>query len=799
MSHKKRNLKNKKKSSQSRLRIDYKRIVLGILIVYLLFVIFPRIQFDPVRTGLDPSWVWGANYLAQSDFIFGFTYGPLGYLLMTQDIGPNLVHAIIFWYAIYVIFSAVLIYLFLKQKNLLALGVFIVAFVLFWAIMYGQIGVSWSNPDLQNLFVLLVGILLGISFTESKKIFYISALAAGLLAGICLFIKVNLALSTLSMLIIFSLILILRQRKQAWRPVLATWGAYVLPALVLLIIHFKSIGNLALWLKAYIVIAVSNSATMSYGTVQLPLVIIGSLELAFYIGLTLLLIKRKSLLGYISVIYLISVFFAFKESFYRQDPGHLIYYFLFVPLVLLACFLFAKDKKELLGISGVFLVAIILTLSFPAVVKPAQAISNNFSGMRSMITGKVGWSNLVSLTQIEDIRKKARDQSQINLEKDRLPPEWISIMGNSTVDVVPWEISYIPANGLRWEPNPLLQTFVSSSPFLDNWSANHFTGDTAPQYVIADFTNVDGRHPLMDAALTWRNIQRNYELIKYDEQANRLLLKRKLNEPVENMVSLGHDDARLNQWVEVPSSDNLVYGKIDLHTSIVGRITGFAYIVPPVNMDVIFSSGKVSSWKIIPSTLANGIMLNYVPSNSKEWSQLYSGVASDRVEWFRISGPGAKYQSNNVKIDWMEAPYPIEYKGISVPNVAKIGEDTLFNIEGFDNQAPGQNNYSFAISLQKTEMVTISGWAVDQKAETAAGGVFLNIDGEKDIPASYGIDRPDVADYFQNINYGPSGFSVSFPTSWLDKGKHVLTLKIVTADKREYYEPAQKITLEIKP
>lgn len=87
---------------------------------------------------------------------------------------------------------------------------------------------------------------------------------------------------------------------------------------------------------------------------------------------------------------------------------------------------------------------------------------------------------------------------------------------------------------------------------------------------------------------------------------------------------------------------------------------------------------------------------------------------------------------------------------------------------------------------------------MDQKAGQAAGGVFINIDGQKDIPAIYGLDRSDVARYFNVSTYRFSGFSASFATSLLDKGQHALSVKIVTADKKGYYESDQKIILEVR-
>jgi hypothetical protein len=50
-----------------------------------------------------------------------------------------------------------------------------------------------------------------------------------------------------------------------------------------------------------------------------------------------------------------------------------------------------------------------------------------------------------------------------------------------------------------------------------------------------------------------------------------------------------------------------------------------------------------------------------------------------------------------------------------------------------------------------------------------AGGIYMNIDGVKDIQAINGFDGPYVANHFKD-SYRFSGFSASFFTSILKKG-----------------------------
>jgi hypothetical protein len=62
-----------------------------------------------------------------------------------------------------------------------------------------------------------------------------------------------------------------------------------------------------------------------------------------------------------------------------------------------------------------------------------------------------------------------------------------------------------------------------------------------------------------------------------------------------------------------------------------------------------------------------------------------------------------------------------------------------------------------------------------------------------DIPAYYGVERIDVSDKLDDSAFRFSGYTATFSSSILEKGKHTITLKIVTHDENSYYSPEQEI------
>lgn len=118
-------------------------------------------------------------------------------------------------------------------------------------------------------------------------------------------------------------------------------------------------------------------------------------------------------------------------------------------------------------------------------------------------------------------------------------------------------------------------------------------------------------------------------------------------------------------------------------------------------------------------------------------------------------------------------------------------------IDSINNVQMGEQYPAIVTVSSEDNTVTIWGWAIDKQAADTAGAVFISIDGKTDVPAFYGMDRPDIAAHFGE-RCRASGFTASFATAIVPAGQqHTLSLRIVTHDKTGYYEPTQRIVLEI--
>lgn len=761
------------------------------LVIAYLFVITFSVPFGPISPGLDQSWVYANNFLPNSDYVFGrdvvFSHGPLGFLVAAQNIGNNLLFAVIFWLLLQIIFSSSLFYFLFVAKRKFQVILFTICYSIWFILSY-----SWG-VEYQLLEVL--GLLLCVSLYSSNVIKYASTLLSGVLACLILFIRISAGMGAFSMLVVFVAIIAISERRKSLKLILTCGASYLVTAIIVIMVYFKSIHSFMQWIIYSLNFASGYGEAMSViGSIQT--MILGILVLLVYLAMVLILLKQKAKTGYAALIFVVPVLIAFKHSFCRQD-GHEVIIFFFLLAFGAVLILSSMGRKELITCITGFLV--ILALTIPVVFKYVNPFNTN---TLNLVLGKRGWTEITTLLNFNDLRQSLDKQSEANLLADRLPPKLVNAIGGGTVDVIPTEICYCPANKLKWDPVFTGQILGAFTAALDVRNAAHYEEKGAPDYLIVEFFDIDGRNLLLSTPASWNSILNNYELVLVDD-AGRLLLKKKPYDDQENRCIIGSTYKSFNKWIDLPKTDNLLFAKIDIQLNFLGTMAKTFFRVPGVCIELLYESSKIATYRLIPDTASNGLLINFLPTNYEELAAIFAGTAQDRVTKFRIRGDGAIYYRNEFTINWEESNHIIDLKLVNPPlvNPPKVdyNKSTLYAIDWINGQRQGKDSVVIEDSSSSNEqIIIISGWAVDQMAKQAAGGMFINIDGKIDIPVVYGTARGDVAKYFGENKYLFSGFTAAISTLLLDKGQHTLSLKIVSADRTAYYMPDDKINIFIK-
>ena len=126
-----------------------------------------------------------------------------------------------------------------------------------------------------------------------------------------------------------------------------------------------------------------------------------------------------------------------------------------------------------------------------------------------------------------------------------------------------------------------------------------------------------------------------------------------------------------------------------------------------------------------------------------------------------------------------------------------ITQATDYYIDVIGNVTVTNKKIPIQVIMKGKKDLFISGWAVDERSKLPAGSVEVNID-SKLFPTTYGLDRPDVANAYKVPAYRFSGFQTMIPVADIGRGEHLLSLKIFTNNKKDFYPVGKSIKFEIK-
>ena len=87
----------------------------------------------------------------------------------------------------------------------------------------------------------------------------------------------------------------------------------------------------------------------------------------------------------------------------------------------------------------------------------------------------------------------------------------LKIIGDKTVDIIPWEISPAYAYSMNWKPRPVMQSYVAYTPYLDKLNSDYFK-ETPTEMILYDFQTLDYIYPMFYEPKTLVTLMQNYSL-----------------------------------------------------------------------------------------------------------------------------------------------------------------------------------------------------------------------------------------------------------------------------------------------
>jgi len=341
-------------------------------------------------------------------------------------------------------------------------------------------------------------------------------------------------------------------------------------------------------------------------------------------------------------------FMAFKQAFVRQDGGHIWAGILMfaVPasliLILFAGHFWSRVLIPLVAAATVF---------FAWTTAPSGDLQHYIASRGSAI-GQFPRAFLSRYRLERDWR------SDLAAWREVYPIAPLS----GSADILPTDILTLLANSSDYRPRPVIQSYAAVNQYLARLNANFLAGPRAPDVVLLNADSMDGRYPSTEDNLAWLELLARYQPAGFSGD---YLALRKAPEPApldaakflertvtwDREISLG------------PPSAGLIWAEIDVEVQPLGRLIGFLFRPPEVDLSVQ-AGGVWNTYRLLTPLARSGFLLSPVVEGPAAFALLYRGDQShplapdvSRISFGAGSG-GKRFYQPQITVRLYRLPIP---------------------------------------------------------------------------------------------------------------------------------------------
>jgi hypothetical protein len=343
---------------------------------------------------------------------------------------------------------------------------------------------------------------------------------------------------------------------------------------------------------------------------------------------------------------LVYAFFSFKSCMARQD-AHAADFELRLALAALFLLVLAR-RKQFVYLTLCFQVACILISHYfisadwphtDAIAESRLSLSINWRILNSYVHWPKTWA---------DWERHSRD----NLLPLRVSEELQSAIGKKSIEVLPWEVAQVSANGWNWSPRPIFQTYAAYTPRLDHINGEHLKTGRAADLALVSWDEIDGRHPFLDTPFSWQTQLDRYQTITTDSDL--LLLGKRSTSRFQAVEQIGEEITTWDRENRVLQNAAPVIVRARIERSLWGRLRSVLFRSNPLYIEVTRRSGKTERYRALRANFAEGVIINELPESLGDLALLASSgcTLSDPVMTFQFHTENRGEFRSPISLQW---------------------------------------------------------------------------------------------------------------------------------------------------
>ncbi len=607
------------------------------------FMLFPPIfhlTMGPLPTegyminSIDPSWLLGLNHAKNIGVTWGdnfdFTYGPLFYLATRFSWGCSKYAFITYDLFYFLNLFAVFFISYKKSQDKLLAAIIIILVVLITpayigggnALVWSFLLIFWIRQNMDTphwVFYLLQSVIMCMLFFMKLNtglisfVFYYASLSY-----IFFFKKDNRIVLSLYALLPIVLIVILAQVLKV-----AVQG------------YFFAAFNMVSGYNEIMYLEDPLTGQMTFLAIFFMVLLVSTL------GYTLfwekgIFSRREQLYKGLVILFLCAagLFVIYKQGFVRADSGHMLEFFKCCTLMILCICIFqgGKIKKWILPI--------VLLLFLPIGYAGIKLGQGNFIGWEQKIDKSIYFKEIAAFTPESAYR--------IHPNNSQIPVSVKSKIGNSTIDMYPWNAYMLLENKLNYQPRPVMQSYVAYTKYLENKNFDYYNSAKAPKYVIYayDLENLDQRYSFFDEPKMQLALVNNYTMVEaFEMNGSRFLLLEKNKDASPVKLEFVKEYALLLSSPIVPKEG--IYYEVEMYKSLGNKIEGILKYSPPVKLEVRNMENGKRDYKTSVPLLQTGFFGTVHIENTYDFEAFLKKNTisrTKRVKFYKINPSGDDFK-----------------------------------------------------------------------------------------------------------------------------------------------------------
>jgi hypothetical protein len=616
-------------------------VALVVAALWTVYLVQPPPQ---VSASLDQSWRLALTEAARAGMRFGhdivFTFGPLGFVLsgsadpVLAPLAVSLSLAVAGFAALCAV-SALL-----RPAALLQRALFVVTFAVVGAL---------ATLD----YVVLAGVVALFAGAGRAPRFAIPAgVAVGLVAAFGTLSKFTLGVDVLAAgTAVWATFLVVgpaRRRRAALRGAAA---AYAAAALALLAAWRFSPAAVFEYLRNAWRLAAGFSSAMAVSGPAVDVASAVALGIAIVAVAALAVRERKPALWPLAAV---TLFLAWKHGFVRQD-GHVVYYYETAAAIAASVALAVRGSVPRYAGAAVTVAALVLLLT----------AYDRYMGFLPEIVSLARLENGAAYVFAPVAEQRATAAGmKAALAPDLLPPEVERRVSRGTVDVLTVETALVFANGLRWDPLPVFQSYSAYTPALDGLNATALDAHGADT-IFYEYSAIDGRAPFGEMPATTVRLACTYRASTPAPLGVGprfyALLRRAAAARCDPGETIGVPRASIGVPIEVPpvrSPREFVTVSLALRPSLGTRIRTALWRPSAVMLAVEYADGTQRVFRLVPATASDGIIVAPTPRTPEEANAFFAQRPLAAVRSITVQTPRAAYRLDGVTFRRYERQRP---------------------------------------------------------------------------------------------------------------------------------------------